>query len=127
MSAAGTAIVLAALLAIPLVGLSYSEGVNVFGATLNQLKFSILSIVSVLGFAYILNDSGITLILASVLASTGALFPFFAPILGWLGVFITGSDTSANALFSKLQYATAQSIGVDPVVTVAANASGGGW
>ena len=125
LSAAGTAILIAALLAIPLVGLSYSEGIRVFGATLNQLKFSILSIVSVLGFAYILNDSGITLTLASVLASTGALFPFFAPVLGWLGVFITGSDTSANALFSKLQYATAQSIGVDPVVTVAANVSGG--
>jgi lactate permease len=71
------------------------------------------------------NDSGITLTLAAVLANTGFLFPFFAPVLGWLGVFITGSDTSANALFSKLQYATAQSIGVDPVVTVAANVSGG--
>jgi lactate permease len=63
--------------------------------------------------------------MAEALASTGVLFPFFAPILGWLGVFITGSDTSANALFGKLQAATATSIGVDPVVTVAANVSGG--
>ena len=63
--------------------------------------------------------------MAEALARTGVLFPFFAPILGWLGVFITGSDTSANALFGKLQSATATSIGVDPVVTVAANASGG--
>ncbi|GAB4042705.1 L-lactate permease [Spirosoma litoris] len=124
-SAAGTAILIAALVAIPLVGLTYGEGTKVFGATLNQLKFPILTIAAVLGFAYILNDSGITLTLADVLANTGYLFPFFAPVLGWLGVFITGSDTSANALFSKLQYATAQSIGVDPVVTVAANISGG--
>lgn len=125
LSAAGTAILIAALIAIPLVGLSYREGANVFGATLDQLKFPILTIAAVLGFAYILNDSGITLTLAEVLANTGFLFPFFAPVLGWLGVFITGSDTSANALFSKLQYATAQSIGVDPVVTVSANISGG--
>ena len=125
LSAAGTAILISALIAIPLVGLTYREGARVFGATLNQLKFPILTIASVLGFAYIVNDSGITLTLAAVLASTGFLFPFFAPMLGWLGVFITGSDTSANALFSKLQYATATSIGVDPVVTVAANVSGG--
>lgn len=125
LSAAGTAILLACLLAIPLVGLTYQEGVRVFGDTLKQLRFPILTITAVLGFAYIVNDSGITLTLAAVLANTGILFPFFAPVLGWLGVFITGSDTSANALFSKLQYATAQSIGVDPVVTVAANVSGG--
>ncbi len=125
LSAAGTAILVAALIAIPLVGLSYREGVAVLGATLNQLKRSILTITAVLGFAYLLNDAGITLTLAAALANTGFLFPFFAPMLGWLGVFITGSDTSANALFCKLQYATAQSIGVDPVVTVAANISGG--
>ncbi|MVM28573.1 L-lactate permease [Spirosoma sp. HMF4905] len=125
LSAAGTAILIADLIAIPLIGLTYREGAQVFAATVNQLKFPILTIAAVLGFAYIVNDSGITLTLAAVLANTGFLFPFFAPVLGWLGVFITGSDTSANALFSKLQYATAASIGVDPVVTVAANVSGG--
>jgi lactate permease len=96
-----------------------------FGKTLKQLKFPIITIASVLGFAYIVNDSGITITMAEALANTGFLFPFFAPVLGWLGVFITGSDTSANALFGKLQAATATSIGVDPVVTVAANVSGG--
>ncbi len=125
LSAGGTAILLASLMSIPLVGLTYRQGVNLFADTLNQLKFPILTIATVLGFAYILNDSGMTLTLASVLASTGFLFPFFAPVLGWLGVFITGSDTSANALFGKLQYVTAQSIDIDPVVTVAANVSGG--
>ncbi|MFC5410952.1 L-lactate permease [Larkinella bovis] len=125
LSAAGTAILIANLVVIPLIGLTYREGLKIFGATLNQLKFPVLTIAAVLGFAYIANDSGITLTLAAALANTGFLFPFFAPVLGWLGVFITGSDTSANALFSKLQFATAQSIGVDPVVTVAANVSGG--
>ncbi|WP_138991024.1 L-lactate permease [Larkinella sp. C7] len=125
LSAAGTAILIANLVVIPLIGLTYREAARIFISTLNQLKFPVLTIAAVLGFAYIVNDSGITLTLAAVLANTGFFFPFFAPILGWLGVFITGSDTSANALFSKLQYATAQSIGVDPVVTVAANVSGG--
>lgn len=63
--------------------------------------------------------------LGQALTVTGKVFPFVAPFLGWLGVFITGSDTSANALFGKLQYVTAQNIGVDPVLTVAANSSGG--
>ncbi len=125
LSAAGTAILLSAIIAIPLIGLKFSEAGKIFISTLKQLKFPILTIASVLAFAYIVNDSGITITIAQALASTGFLFPFFAPVLGWLGVFITGSDTSANALFGKLQAATATSIGVDPVVTVAANVSGG--
>ncbi|MEP6596271.1 MAG: lactate permease LctP family transporter [Ginsengibacter sp.] len=125
LSAAGTAILLSAIIAIPLVGLKFGEGIKVFISTLRQLKFPIITIASVLAFAYIVNDSGITITIAQALASTGVLFPFFAPVLGWLGVFITGSDTSANALFGKLQATTATSIGVDPVVTVAANVSGG--
>jgi lactate permease len=71
------------------------------------------------------NLSGISLTMAEALAHTGWLFPFFAPLLGWLGVFITGSDTSSNALFSKLQAATARSIDVDPLITVGANVTGG--
>jgi lactate permease len=108
-----------------LIGLKVREAVKIFGETLVQLRFPIITIAAVLGFAYIVNDSGITITIAEALATTGFLFPFFAPVLGWLGVFITGSDTSANALFGKLQAATATSIGVDPVVTVAANVSGG--
>lgn len=125
LSAAGTAILLSSVLAIPLVGLSFKEGSYVFLDTLRQLKYPIITIAAVLAFAYIVNASGITITLAEALANTGSFFPFFAPVLGWLGVFITGSDTSANALFARLQYETARSIGVDPVVTVAANASGG--
>ena len=125
LSASGTAILLSSIIAMPLVGLKYSEGMRIFIATLKQLRFPIITVASVLAFAYIVNDSGITLTIAQPLANTGVLFPFFAPVLGWLGVFITGSDTSANALFGKLQASTATSIGIDPVVTVAANASGG--
>ncbi len=125
LSAAGTAIFFTSLIAMPLVGLPLRKGIDVFGATLRQLKFPVVTIASVLGFAYIANASGITLTLAAALATTGFLFPLFAPVLGWLGVFITGSDTSANALFAKLQYETATSIHVDPVVTVSANVSGG--
>jgi lactate permease len=125
LSAAGTAIVISGFLSIPLVGMKWSTGFKVFFLTLNQLKFPILTIVSVLGFAYIVNNSGMSLTIAKALSNTGVLFPFFAPILGWIGVFITGSDTSSNALFSKLQYATAKSIGIDPVLTVAANSAGG--
>ncbi len=125
LSAAGTAILLSALISMPLIGLTFSRAAGIFVATLKQLKFPIITIAAVLGFAYIVNDSGITITMAEALANTGFLFPFFAPVLGWLGVFITGSDTSANALFGKLQAATATSIGVDPVITVAANVSGG--
>jgi len=125
LSAAGTAILFAGIIAVPMLGLTYKQGIKIFGETLDQLKFPIITIMSVLGFAYIVNDSGITTTIGIMLANTGALFPFFAPMLGWLGVFITGSDTSANALFGKLQYITATSIGVPPVVTVAANISGG--
>lgn len=125
LSASGTAILLSALVSIPLIGLKLREAITIFKETLIQLKFPILTISAVLGFAYIANDSGITLTMAEALANTGFLFPFFAPVLGWLGVFITGSDTSANALFGKLQASTATSIGVDPVITVGANVSGG--
>ncbi len=125
LSASGTAIFISCLLSIPLVGLRPKEGWSVFLSTLDQLKFPILTIAAVLGFAYVVNNSGMSLTLASALASTGVLFPFFAPVLGWLGVFITGSDTSSNALFSNLQKATADSLGLNPVLTVSANSTGG--
>ncbi len=125
LSAAGTAILLSSVISLPLIGVSYKDGLKIFGATLNQLKFPIITVAAVLGFAYVLNNAGISNTMAKALATTGWWFPFFAPVLGWLGVFITGSDTSANALFGQLQFATATSIGVDPVVTVGANVSGG--
>ena len=125
LSAAGTAIFLSAIIAAPLIGLSFKSAAGIFLATLKQLLYPTITIASILGFANLVNDSGIILTVAQALAKTGYLFPFFAPVLGWLGVFITGSDTSSNALFGKLQSVTATSIGIDPVLTVAANTSGG--
>ena len=125
LSAAGTAILIATLLSLLFSGLTPKQSIQTLLATFRQLRIPILTIAVVLAFAYLVNDSGITQTIAKTLADTGAFFPFFAPILGWLGVFITGSDTSSNALFGKLQSATAASIGVDPIVTVGANVSGG--
>ncbi|WP_333570700.1 L-lactate permease, partial [Thermodesulfobacterium commune] len=85
----------------------------------------ILTIGIILGFAYLMNYSGMAITLGLAFASTGFLFPLFSAFLGWLGVFMTGSDTSTNALFGKLQEVTARQIGIDPVLTVATNSSGG--
>lgn len=125
LSNAGTAILLAALLSMPLIGADGAMAARALRLTLRQLKFPAITIASIMGFAYVVNNSGMSITMALALAATGALFPFFAPVLGWLGVFLTGSDTSSNALFCKLQYNSAVAIGVDPVVTVAANVSGG--
>jgi lactate permease len=124
-SNAGSAVLFSAIISIPLIGLSLKEGFKVFLSTLDQLKFPIVTITSVLGFAFVANYSSMSLSMALALAGTGVLYPFFSPMLGWLGVFLTGSDTSSNALFCKLQYSSARVIGVDPVITVSANASGG--
>ncbi len=125
LSAPGTAVLFAAIMSIPLLGLTYRRGAQIYWSTLKQLKFPVITIACVVGFAFIANNSGMSITMAVALASTGALFPFFSPILGWLGVFLTGSDTSSNALFCKLQATSADTLGVDPVVTVSANASGG--
>ena len=125
LSTPGTAVIFAALISIPLIGISIRESIKIFGATLKQLMFPIITIAAVVGYAFIANYAGMSITMAGALASTGVLFPFFSPILGWLGVFLTGSDTSANALFGKLQAQTADTLGFDPLVTVSANATGG--
>jgi L-lactate transport len=125
LSATGSGILLAALLAMPVLRISAREGFAVFVSTLRDLRKPIFTIACVLGFAFIANYSGLSCTLALALASSGHLFPFFAPVLGWLGVFLTGSDTSSNALFSSLQAITANQIGVSNILTVAANSTGG--
>ena len=125
-SAAGTAILVAGLLSlvvIPNYGLG--RALACYAKTFRQLRFPIVTISAVLGLAYIMNYSGMSSSMGLALAATGVLFPFFAPILGWLGVFLTGSDTSSNALFGSLQKTTATQLGIDPTLTVAANSSGG--
>ncbi|MND63654.1 L-lactate permease [compost metagenome] len=125
LSATGTAIFIAAVITILFLKMKPKEAVVTFGETLNELKTPIYSIGMVLAFAFIANYSGMSATLALALAHTGKAFTFFSPFLGWVGVFLTGSDTSANALFGALQATTARQIGVPEVLLVAANTSGG--
>jgi len=124
-SATGTAIFLSALISMAMLKINVKTGLTTFKETLFELRWPILSIGMVLAFAFVTNYSGMSSTMALVLAGTGAAFPFFSPFLGWLGVFLTGSDTSSNALFSSLQATTAHQIGVNDTLLVAANTSGG--
>lgn len=125
LGAVGTSIFIAAILSIFILRMRLVEALKTFWETLVELRFPILSIGLVLGFAFIANYSGLSSTLALLLAQTGVLFPFFAPFLGWLGVFLTGSDTSSNALFSSLQANVAHQLNVSPELLVAANTTGG--
>ncbi|MFB8831049.1 lactate permease LctP family transporter [Azotobacter sp. CWF10] len=124
-SATGTAIFLSAVLSMFVLKVDLKNGLTSFKDTLVELRWPILSIGMVLAFAFVTNFSGMSSTLALVLAGTGVAFPFFSPLLGWLGVFLTGSDTSSNALFGSLQATTAHQIGVNDTLLVAANTSGG--
>ena len=124
-SATGTAIFIAAVMSVIFLKMNAKQAVCTFAETLNELKVPIYSIGMVLAFAFIANYSGLSATLALALSHTGNAFTFFSPFLGWLGVFLTGSDTSSNALFSALQATTAQQIGIPEVLLVAANTSGG--
>ncbi|MGH8383044.1 lactate permease LctP family transporter [Pseudomonas sp.] len=124
-SATGTAIFFSALISMLVLKINFKTGLTTFKETVYELRWPILSIGMVLAFAFVTNYSGMSSTMALVLAGTGAAFPFFSPFLGWLGVFLTGSDTSSNALFSSLQATTAHQIGVNDTLLVAANTSGG--
>jgi len=125
LAAAGTACLFASILAAFLLRVSPLRFFKILGATGRQLLFSELTIASVLALAYLMNYCGATATLGLAFATTGALFPFFSALLGWLGVFLTGSDTSANALFGNLQVVTAGRLGLNPVLMAASNSSGG--
>ncbi len=125
LGAVGTAILITALISLAIVGMKPKTALRLFCQNLNDLKWPAFSIGTVLAFAFVANDSGMSSTMALVLAGTGVAFPFFSPFLGWLGVFLTGSDTSSNALFGALQGNTANQIGVSPELLVAANTTGG--
>jgi L-lactate transport len=125
LSATGTAILLAAIVSVVALRMRASEGAGAFVETLDELKRPIYTIGTVLAFAFVANYSGLSSTLALLLAGAGKAFPFFSPVLGWLGVFLTGSDTSSNALFCALQATTANQIGVKDILLVAANTTGG--
>lgn len=125
LSATGTAIIVAAVISVIYLRMKPRAAVETFFSTMKELALPIYSIGMVLAFAFISNYSGLSATLALALAHTGDAFTFFSPFLGWLGVFLTGSDTSSNALFAALQATTAQQIGVSDVLLVAANTTGG--
>jgi len=125
LSASGTACFLATVAAAMFLRVGPRRFAGLYRATFQQLAKSMLTIASMLGLAYLMNYSGMTSTLGMALAATGRAFPFFSAILGWLGVFLTGSDTSANALFGNLQVITANQIGLNPVLTASVNSAGG--
>lgn len=125
-SAGGTAILIGGFLSVPLMpGYTYAKAVKCFFTTLYQLRFPILTIASVLGLAFLMNYAGMSSTLGLAFTHTGFMFAFFAPLIGWLGVFLTGSDTSSNALFCSMQHTTATAVGIPPELAVASNAVGG--
>jgi L-lactate transport len=125
LSASGTACLFAAILAAAVTGLKPLQFARVLGHTAKQLALAELTLAAVLALAFLMNYSGATATLGLAFAATGVLFPFFSALLGWLGVFLTGSDTSANALFGTLQVVTAGKLGMNPVLMASANSAGG--
>jgi len=125
LSAAGSALFFACVVTATSQGHRLSGLTGFYTDTIKKMRYPLVTIAALLGYAYLGNASGMTITLGNLFAGTGMLFPLFAPLIGWLGVFITGSDTSSNAIFGKLQAVTAEKIGINPVLAVASNASGG--
>lgn len=125
LSAPGSLLLICGVVVALVYRLGLGEAARAYGQNLMKLRFSILTVASVLGLAYVMNQSGQTITIGTWIAGTGAAFAFLSPILGWLGTAVTGSDTSANALFATLQQTAAERAGIDPTLLVAANTSGG--
>lgn len=125
LSATGTALFLAAILSGTLLGLSPAAMTSLLLGTLKRTTISLVTIVVMLALGYTTKYSGLDASMGLAFASTGVLFPFFSPLLGWLGVALTGSDTSSNVMFGNLQQITAERLGISPVLAAAANSSGG--
>jgi lactate permease len=123
--AAGTLMLISGLITMAVIGLGPGRAVRVLGATLDQLKYAILTVAAVLALAYVMNQSGQTITLGLWAAGAGSFFAFLSAMIGWLGVAVTGSDTSSNALFGALQVTAANDAGLSPTLLAAANSSGG--
>ncbi|HEX7939654.1 MAG TPA: L-lactate permease, partial [Gemmatimonadaceae bacterium] len=125
LSASGSACFLATIAAAMLLRLRPIAVVKAYTSTFRQLSAAMVAIAAMLGLAYLMNYSGMTSTLGLALASTGTAFPFFSAVVGWMGVFLTGSDTSANALFGNLQVVTANALHLNPILTASVNSSAG--
>jgi len=125
LSATGTGCFLAAIVAGLLLGLSPLRLMKIFWRTLVRMRLAMIAISFMLGLGFVTRYSGLDAVLGLAFTRTGWLYPFFGTFLGWLGVALTGSDTSSNALFGSLQRITSQQLGIDPVLMCAANSAGG--
>jgi lactate permease len=123
--AAGTLVLISGLITMVILRVSPARSVKVFAGSVDQLKWAILTVASVLALAYVMNQSGQTITLGLWAAGAGDFFAFLSPLIGWLGVAVTGSDTSSNALFGALQVTAAKDAGIDPTLLAAGNSSGG--
>jgi len=121
----GTQMLVAGILTMVALRLSVPRAVKAYGVTLHQLRWAILTVMAVLALAFVMNLSGQTITLGTWMAGAGGFFALLSPILGWLGVAVTGSDTSANSLFGALQVTAAHQAGLSEVLMAASNSSGG--
>ena len=121
----GTQMLVAGLLTMVALRLSVPRALKAYGATLHQLRWAIATVMTVLALAFVMNLSGQTITLGTWMAAAGGAFALLSPILGWLGVAVTGSDTSANSLFGALQVTAANQAGLSDVLMAASNSSGG--
>jgi lactate permease len=117
--------IISGLLTIPAIGISWGKAAKAYVDTYRQLGAAIFTVMAVLGLAYVMNASGQTASLGAWLAGAGSAFAILSPILGWIGVAVTGSDTSSNSLFGALQVSAAKDVGLSPALMAAANSSGG--
>ncbi len=123
--ATGTAILLSAVLTAAVVGVGPSRFIGAAVTTWRQSRLAILTVALIVGLAYLMNYSGLNYTLGLGVASVGFVFPLVSPFLGWVAVFLSGSDTSGNALFGNLQVVAANQLGLNPVLIAATNSSGG--
>jgi lactate permease len=125
LSATGTGLLLAGIVSGLLLGLKPKRLLGIYLGTLRRVRYSLLTIAAMLALGFTTRYAGSDATMGLAFASTGKLFPFFSAMLGWLGVALTGSDTSSNVLFGNLQQVTAQQVGISPVLAAATNSSGG--
>ncbi|WP_426937010.1 L-lactate permease [Brevibacterium sp. LE-L] len=125
LSSPGTLLLISGVVVAIVYKMTAKEALDVLVVNVVKMRFSILTVGSVLALAYVMNLSGQTITIGTWIAGTGAFFAFLSPILGWLGTAVTGSDTSANALFATLQQTAAHEAGLNPLLLVGANSSGG--
>jgi len=125
LSAAGTGVFTAALLSGLVLRLSAAQWKQAFASTMQRMKIPVLVIGQVLGLGYLTRYAGTDAVLGLAFTGAGVMYPFFAAYLGWLGVFLTGSDTASNALFGNLQRITAQQLHLNEILIVATNSTGG--